>query len=639
MQPVQLRLAFAVPEQPARLSLSLAGLRVLVDAPDPRTAWYYLSQAGANPSLGDGRELEFPAAKLAALADLPEQVTVICDRALRPLVHLVQNPVDGDVPAELFCDTPGNLWLRWFDGETEHSEPVAAAAAGVLLAADLPFVATPAAFEALRAASTLPVLLGKAHVNHDGFIEITTSKPQLTELSPLPGLFRIDETRFGLALAHSEAIEQTPGFAWATRPPILESGPTILPPLPMDLSSHATNDLRRFVDALAAYRSQAVVWSSGLGRRVFSLAAVDTLDAWPILIVCTPATVWAWQRHLEMFGRATSLTHDDADAQLITYDELAAKRPRISPQTIIFDDLGAPDVLTEKNLTALRRLNAMTDAYRLAISAHWPAAPREVMNVMSVLRPAEFDPTSALSARYPADPQQRFAAHVRAYVCARNVDAPGRAATSFRRSSVVQLDTTPAQREALSASLRKHGATAPAALLVEALEIVSVGPSLALSPKIAAAVAQARRAREAGRRVVLLTRHARTAAILRATLREPGSRLIEASAAREAGMPEVDVAIVRYDRELPDLRAYDEVLVVDIPWSWSLLDAAVGSPVQISGPSAVTVFHLKGSLDDRLAMLAARRKQLGAVIDQSQAPDGSEMNYLLEVIRGPRPAP
>lgn len=635
VQPIQLRLGFATPDDPVVLALSLSGLRVLVETTDPPLAWSYLSGAGVNPTMGDGRGLAFPAAHLPALADLPPQVSVSADRTLRTLLLLVQHPVDGDVPAELSSEPDGSLWLRWFDGVFEHVEPVPAAAAGVLLTADLPFVATPAAFDVLRAASALPVLLGRAQVNHDGFIEISTSKPQLVELSPLPGLFRLDDTRFGLALAHADAIEEVPGFAWASRRPVLERGPSILSALPMELSRHAASDLRRMVDQLAAFRAQAVVWGSGLGRRVFALAAVDTLDAWPVLVVCTPATVWAWQRHLEMFGRSTSLTHDDADAQLVTYDELAAKRPRTSPQTIIYDSIGSPGVLTPATLAALRRLDSTPDAYRLAISAEWPTDPEQVLNVMSVLRPAEFRPGIPLGTRYPGNAQERLTAHVRSYICARGTNAPGNDTRPFRRSTVVQVAATQAQREAIDIALRKHGATSPAALLVEALEIASCGPPLSLSPKIAAVVARAQEALRAGHRVALVTRHRRTATLLRSLIRVPDAVTVEATVARESGVPHVRLAVVRFDRELPDLRWFDDVLVVDLPWSWASLDAAVGSPVTEDGPAAVTVFHLRGSVDDRLAMLAARRKQLGTVIDQSRAPDGMEMNYLLEVVRAP----
>lgn len=632
VQPVQLRLSFSSPEVPATLSLSLNGLRVRVEATDPQLAWTYLTEAGAGPSLAEGRGVSFPAANLAALAELPEQVQVRADRTLRTLVDLVLDPSVDERPAELSCAGDRSLWLSWFDGVVEHHDPVPVAAAGVLLTADLPFVATPAAFDALRAATTLPMLLGRAQLNTDGFIEISASKPQLVELAPLPGLFRIEDTRFGMSLAYADALDQAQGFAWVSGKPVLDHGPSVLPQLPMPLSAHAAGDLRRLVEALAAYRSQAVVWGSGLGRRVFSLAAVDVLDAWPILVVCTPATLWAWQRHLEMFGRSASLDHADADAQLVTYENLARLRPHTSPQTIVLDDIGAPGALTARTKSALRRLDAFTDAYRLAISSTWPSDPTSVVDVMSVLRPAEFRPGLPLATRYPGNSAERFAAHVRAYVSTRSVDTPGNDPRPFRRSNVIQVHPTAQQKDAAAAAVRRHAGNAPAALLMEALEIESCGPALSLSPKISAVAARAQAALTAGRRVAILVRHRRTATLLRGLVRNHDTVSVEADATRDSGVPRARLVLVRYDRDIPDLRWFDDVLVVDLPWSWQLLDAAVGSPVNDDGAGVVTVFHTTGGVDDRLALLASRRQQLGPVIDQSAPPSAQDITYLLEAL-------
>lgn len=628
MQPVQLRLGFAAPTEPVTLALSLSGLRVLVETEDPSVGWSYLSSAGAQPALGKDQGLSFPASRLSTLAALPDQVTVLADRSLRTLVLLVLNPVAEDKPAELSCEPDRSLWLSWYDGFTERFEPVPTPAAAVLLTADLPFVATPAAFEALRSASALPVRLGTAEVNHDGFIEITTSKPQMVELAPLPGLFRLDETRFGLSLAYADNLTNADGFSWANRPPTLDQGPSVLPQLPMLLSTHASADLRRLVDALAAYRAQAVVWGSGLGRRVFSLAAVDVLDAWPVLVVCTPATLWAWQRHLELFGRSVSLTHDDADAQLITYDDLVTTRPRTNPQTIVFDDIGTPGVLTPQVLTALRRLDILTDTYRLAISSEWPRESAQVVEVMSALRPAEFHPGLPLGPRYPGQTGNRLSQHVHPYVCSRSVNTPGNDSKVFHRSSVVQVDITEKQQQQLASAYTRHQNSSPSALLVEALEITSCGPAHSLSPKIAATASRASEALSLGRRVAVVTRHVRTASLLRSMVRTDSVSVVE-PATTTSGVPHVRFAIVRYDREIPDLRWFDDVFVVDLPWSWTTVEAAVGSSTDPHGPTNVTVVHLRGSVDDRLAVLAAHRHLLGPVVNHNAPPDAAETSYLL----------
>lgn len=628
--PVQLRLGFAAPSRPVTVHLVLAGLSVLVEtSPDQvDEVWTHLSVAGANPTMSEGRGLGFPVANLSALAELPTHVHLVPDEALATLFTLVRNPSELGRPAELSTDAAGTLWLSWFDGRAMRTELLPEAGAAALLTADLPFVATAEAFETLRTTCRLPLLVGKARVNLDGYVEITTSKPQMAESAPLPGLFRIDETHYGLALPHAAHVDRAPGFIWEGRKPSLERGPAELPGLPMELSGHAAADLRNLVDHLAAYRARAVVWESGLGRRVFVLAALEALDAWPLLIVCPPAHVWTWQRHLEMFGRTAALGHDGADAHIVTYADLARRGALTSPQAIIFDELPNTDVVTAEQRTALHRLDGVVDAYRVAVGSSWPTAEQDAVSVMSVLRPGEFRPDVPVIARYPAHTQARLAEHISCYVSARSVTDPGTDVTEFRSSGVITLTPTDAQRQAQADAAARHAHGSAAALLAEHLEILSCGPQLALSPKVAAVTARAAAAVEAGRRVAVVTRHRRTEALVKATLRQFTSATVDASVPH-ATVPNGRLVVVRFDRELPDLRWFDEVFIMDYPWSTDVLDAAVGAASDPDGPLRVSVLHLAGTIDDRLAMLAARRRELGSVVDQSAPPSAAEMAYLL----------
>lgn len=631
MPPVQLRLGFASPSGAVTMHLLLAGLSVLVEASPGAVdeAWTYLSEVDAHPSMSEGRGLTFPVAQLPKLAGLPAQVRLVPDAALAPLYALVTHPPADGKPAELTVDVRGTLWLNWFDGYSSRSEALPGPAAVALLTADLPFVATPDAFDVLRSSSRLPLLVGRARMNLDGYVEITTSKPQMVESAPLPGLFRIDETHFGLALPYAPALDSAPGFVWEGQKPVLERGPADLPPMPMPLSGHAAGDLRNLVDHLAAYRAQAVVWESGLGRRVFCLAAVEALDAWPLLIVAPPAQVWAWQRHLEMFGRTAALSHDDADAHIITYNDLARRVDVSSPQAIIFDALASPDLVPAEARPALHRLDGLLDAYRLLVDSSWPTDPAQTLSLMSVLRPGEFRADVPVIARYPAHTEQRLAEHVACYLSERRATDPGTDATEFRSSGVVPLLPTAAQLTALADAASRHAGGSAAALLAESLEIISAGPTLALSPKIAAVTARAGAAVAAGRRVAVLTRHRRTETLIKATLRTLTTAVTLDASATPGDAPQARLAVIRFDRELPDLRWFDEVIVVDYPWSTDVLDAAVGTSAGEAGPLQVTVLHLTGTLDDRLAMLAARRRELGPVIDHNAAPTAEEIGYLL----------
>jgi hypothetical protein len=93
-------------------------------------------------------------------------------------------------------------------------------------------------------------------------------------------------------------------------------------------------------------------------------------------------------------------------------------------------------------------------------------------------------------------------------------------------------------------------------------------------------------------------------------------------------VPKTPSAIVRFDLSLPSLVNFDEVLVLDYPWSFASLDRAVGSSSSPTGPD-VTVIHAANSVDDRIALWAARRGEVDGLLDNDKAPGLSEISYLL----------
>lgn len=640
-QPVQLRIGFSAPTRPLTISLSLAGLSVLAGSADGSydEVWQYLTAAGVAPVSDEARGTSFSVRHLRRLAELPDQVSVVTDEVLAPLFALATHPSADELPATLSLDQAAQLRLSWFDGAFNWEEEFDPAATAALLNAELAFVASSEAWDVLKAACVLPMLAGRARMNMDGFVEIATPvmAPQrlVESCGGLAGLFRIDETHFGLSLHHASGIDASAGFVWEGHKPTIERAPEHLPTMPLALSGHHAGDLRSIVDQLAAYRAQAVVWESGLGRRVFALAAVEALDAWPLLVVAPPSAVWVWQRHLELLGRTGSLTHDRADAHIVTYLDLAQHRRVASPQAIIFDDLCGEEATRASSRAALHRLDGLLGTYRITTMATWPAQLEEAVSAMSVLRPGEFRPDVPLAQRYPIQTEQRAREHVEAYLSRRSAEDPDTDHRPFRHSGVITTAPTEAQSRALAAAQAQLGANNPTAVLAECLEIISAGPAHALSPKVALAAAQAREAVAAGRRVALVTRHRRTAVLVRAALRPLPVASLDAgtSTAPLAQGPE-SVVVVQYETTLPDLRCFDQVVVVDYPWSSETLERAVGAASDEEGPASVSCIHMVGSIDDRLAMLAARRRELGAVIDPTAVPTMEELAYLLS----PRPA-
>lgn len=599
-----MRLGFAAAE-PITMTLALSGLVVLVETLGRTDA----VAAGELAALGiptrhDTDTLRFDVADLAKLSRAPAHVTFRPDEALAPLIDLTTHPSDRGVPADVRLD-PDGVHVSWQSGGAAFDRRLPDEAAAALLCTDIPFVAAPAAFDHLADVCPLPLLAGRVAVNLDGFLEVSTSKPQLVESAPLPGLFRLDDGRYGVPLPYADQLRTLPGFQWTTLPPTVEAAPDVDGRLPMPLSSHARDDLTQLVTHLATWRAQAVVWSGGLGRRVFTCAALNVLDAWPALVVCRPEDVWTWTRHGQLLGRTVGVADPGADVQLLTYAQLAEAGgwPR-AVQAVVFDSPQAA-VGDAAVAGAARRLGSLADAYRLIVASTWPQAPAEQAALMSLLRPAEFDPEMPLLLRYPPDCDARFTEHVDAYLSRRD-DAAGDDSGWFRRSKVLALPATPAQADAFERALGRLGAD-PAVTVMTLMELTSAGPEYATSPKVAAAVGELQAGLDAGERVIVATRFTRTAHLVHAMLRGRGVDLALTSEEAHTIRGRNRGLVARLDRGWGDLTGFDRVIVVDWPWSFTTIDDAVGSAAGTVGPHLVEVLHTPGSIDDKLVLLAARR--------------------------------
>jgi hypothetical protein len=623
---LQMRLDFGDAVPAGSVVLTLVGMTVAVECLDGRTDQVRraLRRAGCNVEVYRG-ELRFPAHQIACLARLPGGVNLAPDDALRPLLLVTLYPPAAPPMVERLGR---DLVLSWFDGPTTHEHTLTDEAAAVLLQSGLPFVATAEAWTVLADLGVGVAQVGVAQVNLDGFIEISATVPQLVESAPLPGLFRLGTDRFGLALGYAPNLDSTPGFSWRGPRPRPER-PEIGVSTTFDLSAHHRRDLTSVADRLADTGAAVLWWDSGLGRRIMALAALDALDAWPAVVVSHPSGLWAWQRHFELVGRSCALTHDRADARLVTYRDLAHGMTLPSPAALILDEPTRSEAVRPEVLRSLHQLDGVAGTVRLATTDTWPERPEDTMGLMSVLRPGEFDPAATLAERYPLDPQRRAGEHLAAYVSRRRASDPDSVNLDrFRRSSVHTVPVSEAHTREAVEVLRRRGADREGAL-AELLELCSAGSAHSVSPKTAAAAELA--GRSSGL-VVVACRHVRTASLLKMMLAGREVSVVEAD---RGGLDSGDgsgrdrVVVVRFDRTLPDLRSADAVIFVDYPWSTTVVDDAVGSAAETDGPAQVTVIHLEGSLDDRLAAMAARRRELRGVRDENGPPTSDELDYLL----------
>lgn len=619
--PVQLRIEFPQPTAPVVLGLALRGLSVVAAVWEGAVedACTYLQDLRVRTRVEPGRGIVFPLRDLVRLRELPDQVRV---EPLGPATPLVRYALSNPVAPATVTVSP-ELHLSWYDGDTRHDELLDPEAAAALPGSELPFVATEEAWEALERLAGTPQALGVARLNHDGYVELTTSNPQRLESAPVPGLFRVDATHFGLSAAHADVLDGLRGLEWEGLRPARRRAPRVADRVAELLGPHLHDPLDQLVARLSALRGQVLVCPAGLGRRVLALAALETLEAYPALVVTPPWSLWVWARNADLWGRTVSLTGDDADVRLITYLDLSL-RPRLDAfESIVFDDLAGTDAAGGAARHAMAGLGVI-DAYRIGICDRWPEDPEEGCALLNMARPGEFELSEQpLSQRYPLRPVQRAEEHAAPYLLRPAPPADGPGTARFRRSEV---DVVPASADQL-ATLRALPADRPARQrLHDACEVLSAGTATGVSPKIAAAHELARAAHGSRRRLVLATRSRRAATMLRATLAAYAPVCTD-----EAGCdgPTATVTVLSWTRALPDLRGFDEVVLLEYPWSTGLLELAVGPAGAGAGPRRVSVMHTPGTVDDRLAVYAARRRELGATDDPYAPPTDEELVHLL----------
>ena len=614
-QATQLRLAFA-PSPPDSLRIDVSGLMLLVEGDRPDSELFtYLKEQGLQPDFRPGLGVSIPARFLSRLVNL--SINVAASATLEPLWLLVRHAPPPNMPATVESSVHGYT-ISWeaSDGRA-FDEHIGVELARLLGIIDAPIVATDDVWQAIE--RDLPILgpSGSAALSPEGFVKISTLKPQVLEASTLSGLFRLSPTSFGMCLAYADELADEPGLRWVTSRPSRKV-PAVQVPPHLALAPHIKAALPRIVADLATLGSKAVVWESGLGRRVLVLAALEILDAYPATVVCAPQAIWLWRRHAEMVGRTCGLLHEHNDIHIVTYHDLASRR--LEPQALVFDGLNSDEA--DAAWEALERMQRYTDAYKIAVEDEWPEDPEESRRLLRIVRPAEFATPLSLAERYPGDSVRRLQEHAEAYLDRRaKVDTTD--LRVFRQSSVRTVELHQAQQVAIAAAAGRAASRPPAELFAEILEIISAGPATTLSPKVAAAVELARTAHREGQRIVLATRHHRTAQLLLGMLRSEGAKPYDPDT-YEAAL----VSVLRFEDDLPNLSAFAQVVLLDYPWSFTTLERAVLPAASSEGPD-VLILHAVGSVDDRLAVFAARRAEVVSVVSPHAPPSALEIVQLL----------
>ncbi len=576
---VQLRFQFPAPTRPQRLRVALRGLSasILPEDGDVQTAQAYLQSAGAQ-AVFDGSSLLVAAEDFRQLLDLPSQVVLLGDDTVSTLLRACGPSVLPPVVATL--DSGETVNLNWVDSTGECNEPLPLAATAFLLAADLALSASPETWSAIRSSSALPLLRARARVNLDGFVEVQTPLAQQIEAAGIPGLFRIDDSRYGVSFDLADGLEHLPGLEWVGERSFPVPSSTPAPSLP--LAAHSASMLPGLLEDLQRSRGRVLVGPAGSGRRVLALAAVASLRAFPLLVLTRASSLWLWHRNIDLLGGVG----EDVDVRILPYD-IVGEVDLEGAISVVFDDLALALSENPRLRDRLRCLEGSVAGYRIAVLPEVPHDEASLLRVLSLVRPGEFDDRLPVVARYPAPAAERFAEHARCFL---DEVPAGTDGAGFKRSSVREVNPGSAFRE-LVATLPRIDPSRPVLVRERAAELlswVSAGPPSMLGAKISEVLAFA----STDTPFAVVTRVARTAAILTGlTASRPWITVVDAS------------------ERLPDLSGFDRVVFLEPPFSYQETDRAVVESSDSTGCRDVTVLHLPGTADDRFALLAFLRRR------------------------------
>jgi len=574
---IQLRFTYQPPEKSLRIHGVVRGMfaELTPEDGDLQTAQAYLHFAGVH-ARPDASSLLVAASDLGLLLSLPERVVLLADADLATILRCSRSTVEP--PVLVTMDGPQTLNLNWIDETGECNEPLNVRSASALLAANVPLSASAETWDLLVSSRALPLSRARARLNLDGFVEVTTALGRHVESVAIPGLFKIDTGRYGLTASLGHHAASVPGLLWEG--PRTFSRERTAPARSLPLGPHSAPLLEDFLRAIEVSRAAIVHSPPGSGRRVFSLAACESLRAFPVTILCRPAGLWLWHRHVDLLGGRT----EDADVNVISYDAFMSGSPVGEPGALILDDLDLAFEERPSLAAALHSLDGSTADFRIAVLRREPSSDQDLLTVLAAIRPAEFAARVPLQARYPGDFRARFREHAGEFLHA--LPAPT-SAQLFKSSQVLEIEPGSALLELLaSARLTGPGSRHVRHAASEVLSWCSSGSSGLLGPKVSAVLAM-----RPDKGTAIVTRIPRTAQIL-----------------SDLGVPAKGATLLDPLLPLRDLSDFERVLLLEPPFSYRDLDRAVVEASDSRGVREVIVLHSPGTPDDRAAEVAFARR-------------------------------
>lgn len=526
-------------------------------------------------------------------------------------------------------------------------------------------------------------------------VVIETSRPDLLMGLELPALsYAGDPTsgRFHLPLLASERLLDVPQIARTAeldaaishvrrRPRPLETPENF----PWTLFGFQAADAGRAAKILEITGGVLLAGEMGSGKTTVSLALVETMDLWPLLVVSPLSAFSTWSRQLGQMGRSHYLATDAPaeawkriddpalDAVVISYDRLHAFSELVEHRSfrcIVADEVQRIRSANSRRSRSLRAL-ASSVPYRMGLSGT-PLTNTigDLLPVGAFLIPGEWKPRANvkdLTDTYPGDPVEAIAEHLGSMMVRRRMVDTG-AKLPRRNDHRVYVQLTAEQRRALDDleeearrakedgefadnSSKMHAFTRLQRMrqIVNAPAAAGVGGP---NPKAVAALELVEDFLAMGRKGVLFCAD-------RATFRDLGERLDAAG----IGWVGIWGSTPPHERILAEKRFHedDDVKVVlctiqagSESWSasptatWLISVSYMYAPATLSqmearvyrmnsdpdGPEIEILYvHAQGpdgSLDDRMVEILEQKKHLFAqVVDRAEHVDPTKVHYSL----------
>lgn len=393
-------------------------------------------------------------------------------------------------------------------------------------------------------------------------VTIETSRPDLVERMDLPGLAYDgppNTGRYRLPLLSAEpllrqkVIDVPDVVAEAIRKTNRPIKPlTDLPEsFPWTLYPFQAADAGRAKRILETTGGVLLAGDMGSGKTTVSLALVENLDIWPLLVVSPLSAFSTWSRQLTEMGRShyiatespkkcwDAIENGTFDAVVLSFDRLAAFVELIERKHfagIAADEIQRIRTPGSRRSRALRQL-AGAVPYRIGLSGTpLTNTVNDLLPLGAFLAPGEWKPranSKDLDDLYPGDPVESVAEHLGALMVRRRMDDVG-AKLPNRNDHRVYIQLTVEQRRAL-ADLEAEAEAAKAegafddnsgrmhafARLQRMRQIINSPKAAGIAgpnPKVGAAVDMAKEFLAAGRKGVIFCAD-------RTTFREIGQRL------------------------------------------------------------------------------------------------------------------